>query len=235
MNPVMPLFKCKGVTLLNVPHAQSLADEVITEDCYELEELNGSWRILDIGAFYGEFSLYAALLGHDVLAVEPSQESCKICECNRSLNGRAFLIERKFVTSRESDEKVVHWYRPDHPAGSGPQVDGGVMERVSPVTVKTLISMLSVFPPKPLMVKMDCEGAEVEICKTIDDWIDQVDCIAMEFHNRNAAYFAELFEKFGFSVKATGSGPKPRAIADSTTGGGLIIARRKQSNNAPLK
>lgn len=234
-----PLFTRKGVTLLNVPHAQALADEVITEDCYELEALDGHWNILDIGACYGEFAIYAASKGHDVLAVEPSMQSFVVCIANiykvnhpnlfyRRGYGKIYACRNLITGTVGSLDDARHSYCPEHPAGSG-GVDGGIVERVKTATVAEMLDRLRrVYSPKPIMVKMDCEGAEVEIFRTAQDWIGSVDCVALEFHNHDAAFFVAALEGWGFSVKATGSGPRPRPIADSTIGGGLVIARRNK-------
>jgi hypothetical protein len=67
----------------------------------------------------------------------------------------------------------------------------------------------------PIVLKMDCEGAEHEIFARTD-WIDQVNIIAMEWHYYDGVHFKSLIEPKGFSVLVEGGGPKPRPIWDSS-------------------
>jgi len=218
------------VRLLNVPHAKALADEVITEDCYDLLALSGIWNVLDVGACYGEFALFAASRGHSVLAIEPTHESVLVLTANIGLHqmlAGSVDVKRAFVTSEKTALLATHSYRRHHPAGSGPECGDGVSEPVVTLQMKEAVRLTAAMDPdRKLLVKMDCEGAESEIFKDVDSWISGVDRVAMEFHNHDAHIYSDILKARGFSVVATGGGPKPRPPADRTIGGGLIIAQR---------
>ncbi len=218
------ILQFDGFQLLNVPHAKELADECITQDCYRLKGLPGRWAVADIGACYGEFAFFAKSLGHYVVAVEPSTVSHRIITLNERLSGQLDVCVN-YVVRGFSAGMVKHWYRPDHPAGSGVEQSPCTMEMVPSISMARLVSILDK-AQLPIFVKLDVEGAEVEIFEHLEEWIGPVSAVSMETHNFDAGKFGEQLEKHGFKVELFGTCPYPLPKWDKSMGGGLVIARK---------
>lgn len=221
-----PFLQYGKVQLLNVPHAADLADESIARDCYELRSLEGQWAVADIGACYGEFAYFAKSLGHVVLAAEPSLRSFAILTLNGYEHYQLdYTWQRMVVGGEQPNEKMPHFYREDHPAASGPPCDPGIKNLCRWITMSDVVGILRIHR-LPIFVKMDCEGAEVEIFEHIDTWIDGVSAVSMETHNYDADVFGSKLEKRGFECKLLGTSPYPLPAWDKTMAGGLVIARK---------
>lgn len=226
-----PLFEVGKIRLLNVPHAQSLAEEVITEDCYELAHLNRDWFLIDCGACYGEASLYAASLGAYAYALEPSDPSFAVLtsnvEINRDLPGMVIPCNR-FVGVHNAI--VEHYFWPHHPGGSGKSpCDKSIYRQMTAIGVDRLIkdALHKYGKHRKIAVKMDIEGSEVEAFKDCDEWLPKVEHIALETHNFDNDVFAAHLERNGFEVKLSGTGKPPRVAWDKSMAGGLVVGRRK--------
>ena len=68
------------------------------------------------------------------------------------------------------------------------------------VSMRQLLSMLN--KPRIDLLKIDVEGAEVELFKRDLGWLDAVRCIALEFHegSREKTDFDELMKQHGFTI-----------------------------------
>src|SRR5215204_1702024 len=57
------------------------------------------------------------------------------------------------------------------------------------------------------LLKVDVEGAEVELFKGNLEWLRAVSCIAIEFHqgSRQTSGFDEIMSRYGFRIFDTGS------------------------------
>lgn len=234
-----------SVKLLDIPHARALADEIFEEDCYHVARIPDDSIVIDVGACYGEFAIRCAVEKRcRVLACEPSAENRAILTMNRQLND---LTEDQVAISqlavgRPGRRNFLH--RPDHPAGSLLEGDAsrGCAGTVSEVDVIAIADQIQLARTRwgylPVCVKMDCEGAEHEIFAEVD-WIDQVQVIAMEWHDHDGLHFKALIEPRGFSVLVEGGGPVPRPLWDPVAerwtwkgapwgdiGAGLLFAER---------
>ncbi|WP_261361958.1 FkbM family methyltransferase [Frigoriglobus tundricola] len=71
------------------------------------------------------------------------------------------------------------------------------------VTLESLIGAAG-FPHIDLL-KVDVEGAEVELFRTADRWIDRVNVICIEFHgdSRETTGFDRLMAEHGFRIVYT--------------------------------
>lgn len=218
-----PFLDYGKIRLLNVPHAATLAEESIVQDCYQIKELKGQWAVADIGACYGEFAFFAQSLGHIVHAYEPSPDSVQVILLNETSTTSLAGCFDEIVGSNNGDS--THWYRPHHPAGSGPDCGDGIPSLCKTVSMTLVIERLKRFK-LPIFVKMDCEGAEVEIFKHIDEWIEGVQAISMETHHNDADVFGKMLEDHGFNVKLSGTCPYPLPPWTKGMIGGLVIARK---------
>ncbi len=79
----------------------------------------------------------------------------------------------------------------------------------------------------PIFVKMDCEGAELEIFNHFGTWIHaDIKAVSLETHNFDADYYATILKGAGFDLELFGTCPYPLPKWDKTMCGGLVIARR---------
>ena len=118
-----PFLNYGPIRLLNIPGMDVLANECITQDCYQIKNLKGKWAVADIGACYGEFAFFAASLGHHVEAYEPSPDSERIAGLHQMMNDPRMRLSRisdkAVVGDINAGDIVTFYYRAHHPAGSG--------------------------------------------------------------------------------------------------------------------
>jgi FkbM family methyltransferase len=235
-----------AIKLLDVPHAVGLANEIFMEDCYHFSRIPSGTIVLDIGACYGEFAIRCAVEKQSrVIAFEPSIKNREILEANCRLNG---LVDDQVVVSPlaiGTPGQRLFTHRSEHPAGSMFETEAnkhgcaGDNYEVESVAIADQIEVCKArWGDLPVVVKMDCEGAEHEIFTTLD-WIDHVNTIAMEWHSYDGVHFQSLLEPRGFKVLVEGGGPKPRPLWDPRSnrwtwkgapwgniGAGLLFAER---------
>lgn len=238
------------IRLLDVPHAASMAMEIFEEDCYRFERIPVGSIVIDVGACYGEFSIRSAV-----------EKRCRVIACEPCAENRAILEQNKQINGLTDDDLVVSplaigdpgrrsfLYRPDHPAGSMFEVDAtrhgcsGVSYEVECAGIaEQMANARGRWGNLPICLKLDCEGAEREIFASCDEWIGQVDVIAMEWHDHDGERFRSILSSRGFSVVVEGGGPKPRPLLGpelgswtwkgepcGSIGGGLLFAERHRS------
>ena len=223
------------VRLVNVPHAEAVAREIFDEDCYDFARVPEGAVVLDVGAFYGEFSLRCAVEKRCIVfAYEPSPANLEILQLNRKLNGYPpnFCVLARAV-GRPGRRAFVS--RPEHPAGSMLEDEAARHGLAGDVTAVECVSIGDEIiaceargSTRPLVVKLDCEGAEHEIFADTR-WLDDVAVLLMEWHNHDGGHFRDLVAPRGFDVRLEGGGPKPRPAWDPSIGGGLLLASRRSS------
>jgi FkbM family methyltransferase len=139
-------------------------------------------RILDLGANIGCASRYFAERWPRaaILAVEPAAANFELLRRNVAGN--------EFITPLHA----AVWSRAGQVAVSNPDADpnayrmgespGGGVEAVPAYTVAQLLERQNW--PRVSLLKMDVEGAEAEIFLRADDWLDRVDVLVVELHDR---------------------------------------------------
>ena len=220
-----PFIEVEGLRFLNVPSAQAVIDEIFRDDCYRISEIPNGCTVFDVGAFYGEFGIYmAAKKGCLVFAFEPAPLNFDIAKQNLENNSNvhnllSYSLSPSPITG--NGQKVGIFYRPDHPAGSQ------VNELEFAGDVQSIrLSELVKNKPRPICVKLDCEGAEVGIFRDDPSWIEQVDFITMEWHNHDGHLYKNELLKRGFKVELCGGGPLPKPAWEFGMTGGLLFSKR---------
>jgi FkbM family methyltransferase len=227
------------VRLTDALCSRAVADEVLVDDCYRLNELPVGSIVLDGGAFYGEFGLACHInRGCKVMAFEPAAANFAVLQQNLTLN-EALVRPDEFVAlnvaiADRSGLRPFKYYN-HHPAGSALaehlKVDHVVPVTESFVETSTLTTAIAEawqrWGRQPTCVKLDCEAAEAEIFAEDASWLRLVEVVTMEWHNYDGDVYAGMLEQAGFTVELEGGGPKPRPKWDKTIGGGLLFARRK--------
>lgn len=165
----IPKFSLK----LIIPHDEPVSfvlDEVFIMNVYGMPNLDGR-HVLDIGAGFGETSLYFARLKGKVLAFEP--------------NARCFTYLLRNV-SMNCLEDSISPFNLALRGGYGPGSLKGVIES---------------YNLSNLFVKMDCEGCEYDLLlNTEDDVFNKIDEIVFEYHGGHKLLEQRL-RRLGFRVK----------------------------------
>jgi len=183
---------------------QEVYREVVTavQDCH---------TVIDLGANIGLASRYFAdrFPNCKILAVEPNPSTAEVLRLNVEglvANGRCRTLRaavwgsEKTLTGEAVDD-------PDHfsafavhetAAASGEEsIAGWPMSKIIAHSGFARVDLL----------KVDIEGAEVELFKGDLDWLPQVRTIAIEFHDnsREECRFDDLMKEYGFRVVDNGS------------------------------
>jgi FkbM family methyltransferase len=207
-----------GIDLDADPLALPVYEEVIQRDCYRVGSIpeNAEW-IIDIGAFHGEFMLwahkhrpYARLVGYEPYWINFAQARNNL----QWETSNGFDLQMRPVMDAECRCDIA--FTKVHPAGSMVyKRDDGELKAVSIDSV--------VAGKRRIALKMDCEGSERAIFSSLD-WLERVDWLAMEFHNHDGDEFKLLLMREGFEVLSLeGCQGDPW---DKSMAGGILIARR---------
>jgi FkbM family methyltransferase len=167
------------------------------------------WKIIDIGAGTGEYTLFAALKaqgGGQVFAFEPFPESFAIMQENLKLNHINNVQAFTEAVGAEAGELELDL------AGGEPlqfqSHQGKTASAEAGLRVKS-ISLAGVLEKAQLescdLLKLDCEGAEYAIIFSApQSIIEQVNYIVMEYHDNVTQYnhrdMAGFLNEHGFDV-----------------------------------
>lgn len=149
--------------------------------------------VFDIGAGLGFYALLAGRIGADVITFEPDPRNAKSVtrhlEINR-LEGRVRLVQKAvfsrngWLTLERSDGMSAHknaWIRADLAETTGDV-------RVACISLDDFIAS----NPKPILVKMDVEGAESEVLKGADQLFRRYrPALLCEVHDEANAQFVQ--------------------------------------------
>ena len=146
--------------------------------------------VIDIGANHGFYSIYAASQGATVYAFEPQADTYQFLLRNIELNqmeGRVHPFQMAVggmegLAELAVAEELAGGMSTIHPAFAE-NIKITVKERyhVSVDTLPNLIEKLAI--ERVRCCKMDCEGAELDIVKSIaGSVISQIDSMAIEYH-----------------------------------------------------
>ncbi|HXY48998.1 MAG TPA: FkbM family methyltransferase [Terriglobales bacterium] len=166
-----------------------IADQVWREKVYtrHFPILQG-YRVLDIGAHYGFFTVFAALEneGVKVVAYEPSKSTFQILRNNLEGNrlDRQSVLAFNCGLADKSGDAV--FYKPEGHDASGTlfakNVSGAscrVLEEV--VRIEEAVRIWDVFDWYDF-AKLDCEGAELPILRHLGDQVRRLGHIVLEYH-----------------------------------------------------
>ncbi|MEI8374437.1 MAG: FkbM family methyltransferase [Planctomycetota bacterium] len=206
-----------GLTLLNLPHAQKLYEEVLVQDCYQRKLIPHNSIVLDVGGCFGEFGIWCEYhRACHVKIFEPSPV-WKIAQLNSFLNmSRVWVVWG--AIGRENGPREFH-HRPDAPYGSRLSTIGQdnpcvqkEEHKVTTVDCFTLKSQIDAAKnevgfPRPICVKLDCEGAEQEVFED-ERWLDEVAIVAMEWHFKDGPRYRDALTRHGFKVTTTDANPE---------------------------
>jgi FkbM family methyltransferase len=173
--------------------------------------------IVDAGANIGAFTLFSLIAAPSarVIAAEPAPDSCARI--------RSLLAEHKVahrVTLHEAALGASHGETTiDLDAGSQFRMSG---HSGTPVT---MLALSEVLPAEVDLLKMDIEGAEADVFRTLDaSVLRRIRRIAMEYHpNVQVELLSDQFHASGFSTTRR----------DDGGGYGMLFALKQSSVVAP--
>jgi FkbM family methyltransferase len=176
--------------------------EVIVEEVYKpvLEALSSCHTLMDLGANVGLATLYISSRypGCRCFCVEPNPETFDVLRKN--LAGRDAIAHLGAVWSSATTVTPVcdadHYSMATVACAPGATISALPVQQVIEKSGFTSIDLL----------KVDVEGAEVELFKGDLSWLSRVRAIAIEFHNgsRAAIRFDEVMRQNGYTVSDHG-------------------------------
>jgi FkbM family methyltransferase len=166
------------------------------------------WKIIDIGAGIGDYSLYAAIMqpSAQVFSFEPYLESFVIMQENLSLNRSTNVQVFNEAISAESGELIL-----DLTSGEPLQFQSHLKKTVNvtksvPVNSLSLVDALAKLELESCdLLKLDCEGAEYSILfGTPQPVLEHIQRIVMEYHDdliQNHSDLSRFLSQQGFRVE----------------------------------
>ena len=158
--------------------------------------------VVDVGAYFGESSVYFALQGaRKVIAFEPDEQSYKIALRNVKEN----KLENKIVLINKAVAPVsgtIVYYRTNSAGTSS--TDYQQMIRKGEVITKKQVNAVSLNEIVSQegeigLLKMDCEGCEYSVLNSFS-YFDKISKIVLEYHN-GLQNLPSLLKSHGFEVK----------------------------------
>lgn len=186
------------VTLRSASSDWATFEEIVTTEVYSSvpEYVQDCRTIVDLGAHIGLTTLYFATKfpKANIVAVEPNPDSFQLLQKNVRTHSRVQTLQAA-VWSEET--QLEGSLEPGRFSGFEVYEDSG--GTVHGVPIRQILEMAG---GSVDILKVDIEGAEVELFKGDLSWLDQVRCIAIEFHGaaREITNFDALMQSHGFRV-----------------------------------
>ena len=149
-----------------------------------------NYVFLDIGANMGYWSARVSGLElghHESIAVEPAADTFALLELNSKANGGRFSVLRHAVSDASGQTALLssgpHAGRsisPAHPHGHG--------EIVETITIDDIVRESQISPSRPLVVKLDIEGAEVAAWSGAEDVFGRDSIFLYEDHGGDRSH-----------------------------------------------
>jgi FkbM family methyltransferase len=202
-----------NLTLLNVEGCKPLYDEVLVEDCYRRERVPHGSAVLDVGGFGGEFGVWCAINREAFVRIYEPSPVVIVAQANCVLNNANALAFPLAVAKTKGSRKFA--YVEDRAYTS--HLDHAGARQVDCTTLSIEISEMLEPAARPVVVKLDCEGAEREIFED-ESWLPQTNMVLLEFHHKDGERYRDILRRHGFTVET--NEPNPEALR------GLIWAER---------
>ena len=187
--------------------------EVIQQQVYRdvITKVRNCETIVDLGANIGLASRYFAehFPNCKILAVEPNPSTYQVLVSNvarlvasgrcRTLQAAVWSSEKPLVGEAEDDPEHFSAFAVHETAANFAEnaIAGLPMEKIIAHSGFQTVDLL----------KVDIEGAEVELFKGNVDWLQRVRTIAIEFHDnsRERSQFDDLMKQYDFRITDSGS------------------------------
>lgn len=164
-------------------------------------DINENETVIDVGAFIGEFSYYAASCGASVLAIEPDPISAECFRRNTSEFSNVVIEES--VVWEEDDEKLFNFG--DNPTENSLfDIDHGDERQSISTRTKTLDTITTEHNIEQIdFLKMDAEGAEPEVLRGLSKLPNKVsiDCSAERHGESTIQEVSQWLEERGYEIR----------------------------------
>jgi len=208
-------------------------DEGIWNAIYVANDYNlhGTWHgtVVDIGGHIGAFACFAAdkLLSKQVISVEPNWKNVQLLADNTS---KRPMVEPIWSAVAGVPNRRVCRVGAVYPNTGGARYEPAELHQdvEGPILTTTLDELLDTAAFTPVLVKIDCEGAEYEI---LEAWknTEKVGAVVGEWHadteeemERRTRQLIDIFESRGFVVSV---GPKSKPESPFV---GLFAAHKRE-------
>lgn len=205
-----------GYTIEFFEKSEFIYKEIWEDGYYDHDfQIQSGSVVVDFGANQGFFSLYAASKGASVFSVEPDKDNFQLLARNISANGLGKqVIAYNYAISKQEGEIELFVPKTDELCATGlittnkevnlsfSKLNVAHVEKstIQGVSLKTFLKEIR--QPKIDLLKIDCEGAELDIMQSGDSAdFARIENIVMETH---AAYLEkDLFhcvKSLGFNI-----------------------------------
>lgn len=219
----LPLFEAGYTNILGKPfkfnNGQSFAvtyKEIFIDGIYEFKPTGLANKILDCGANMGVSVVYFALKypNHQIIAFEPEKAIFDILKENvESFGLKNVILFQKAVWIKSEQLKFYS--------------DGGMGGRVNneyenqTATIIDAVPLLDFLEDEVDFLKMDIEGAEVEVLKYCGEGLKKAKNIFFEYHNdvtkkQTLHELLELVVENGFHYYIKESGTRSKPFIENT-------------------
>jgi FkbM family methyltransferase len=160
-------------------------------------------KIIDAGAFPGEFAIFAAKKEDvDVIALEPDPKNAEELRENIQMNGVGENVT--VVETGLWKEKTEKSFERDHQLGMSSQINENASITINLDTLDHIVSEFG----EPDLVKMDIEGAEIEALEGAERVLGDIrpEFSIATYHRRNGAektfkQVEEILEEHEYSTE----------------------------------
>jgi len=200
-------IQVRGATFRASNHTESwgIADQVWRERVYtrHFPILDG-YRVLDVGAHFGFFSIFAACQGLrvSIVAYEPARESFAFLQWNVERNGRTRQIRAVNAGLSDAAGNLTLYKQKHHHASSTlfqenlPQPLSA--EEEEEVRVEAAAHVWAACQ-RYEFAKFDCEGAEYPIFRALGEDLSRFRYVVVEYH-RDPAELKEILAGRRFAI-----------------------------------
>ena len=161
--------------------------------------------VIDIGANYGFFSIYAWKQGASkIFSIEPFPSTFNCLEKNVEGLDEIFPIQAA-ISNQNGEEEIIqtHIYGSNFLRKNSNYIDSDLEKQSSSfVKTMTLEKLISDFQIDRInFLKVDCEGGEIDLFQTLsEEAFRKIDKIILEYHSAEGKdILSGIFEKFGHS------------------------------------
>lgn len=159
------------------------------------------WGAIDVGAHVGLYSLVASSYAKKIIAVEPHPVNYRLLEINKMINNAETIETLNAAVVGQADQHSVKLCEGNHSGSSS------IMEtspRCYQAPAIKLSDIIENYTSNKILVKMDIEGAEFEVLKSMNrEALKHIERIVMEVHLRYGPIDAivDKLRQAGFTVK----------------------------------
>ena len=162
-----PIININGIKIMN--YELCLIIENFVLDQFDMEKGNGE-NIIDIGANRADTALYFANKGYNVIGFEPVKDlfekGIKNINLNKNLKNQIILVN-KAIGCKNGKTKIFFNNDLDNSSGDASSYlkEKENFEIVETITIEKILKDYNI---KPYILKIDCEGCEVDIILNSD-------------------------------------------------------------------